>query len=128
MCDALLRRVPAAHDRECRPIEKLEPAFRVKERRRIGSIEERLRIVGVSEGEHVIRRVFEPLRDAREELGWNRRRHCARGAVGDGGGDLSAWCSEDLLRSAERYEKLPVRLVGQAGSEAQAQPGGEVRV
>ena len=113
--DALLRRVAAADDREGRRVEELDAAFRVQERRRIGDVEQRLRIRRVAERDDVVRRVFEPVarlaRAARAAAGASTARTARSGTTCASSARLAARIS---CGPPKRDEKLPERVVRRA--------------
>ena len=119
---ALLGGIAAADDRQRRPVEQFEAALDESQYRRIGGIEQRLRIGGVGKGDDVVARPGRPFERGvdlalavvgQQPLGEGGADHGAQGA-GAGG--------KNRFRQAEGLEQPAPAFAADAGNQRQAQP------
>jgi hypothetical protein len=127
---ALGRRVAAAHDAEGARRQRHEAAQAVQHQRRVVGLQQRCRVRGVGEGEHLPRRavLVQPC-ERGVEHGVQAGRRPAQGVDARGVDDLRERprvLVQDLLRQAEGRQQAAGGLGPEGGIQREAQPGGQL--
>ena len=114
----LRRGVTAADNRHRRLIQKIEAAFDVKQGRRIGNLQQGLRVFGVGQGDDMVVFIVEPGGEQGQRIRVNAATDALSDVLADNVRQGCVGCGVNLFRFAEGAQQLAVRLVAQSRNQA----------
>lgn len=113
------------HDRKRRAVEQGRIALDVEHDRRIGDVEQRLRIVAVGQGQDAVSGFRAPCNGRFDGLLVRWCEDDVRSLVTDDAGDGTAVAGEDPAGQPECGQQPALTLGAQSGRQRQSQPGGK---